>query len=269
MIALALAGAPALAGELALAAATQAAPAASSTAASALAAPDPLGAETLLALAAFAFAGSWTPGPNNAMLASSGATFGLRRTLPHALGVSLGLSAMCFALGLGLGEAFRASPLLREGLRWVGAAAMLWLAWKIATAAAPGAAGARARPLRFWEAAAFQWVNPKAWMMCLGVLAQFATGAAPAAEAALASAAFLAAGCTSAPSWAWFGQAAGRWLGRGARLRAFNLAMAALVAAGVIALLQEDLGGGADARALAGPGPAAEVAAGDHAAPRR
>ncbi|MGG7565271.1 LysE family translocator [Rhodovulum sp. DZ06] len=232
----------ALAGELALVAAAQAVPAASVPAASVPAAPDPLGAETLLALAAFAFAGSWTPGPNNAMLAASGARFGYRATLPHLLGVTIGFCVMCFAIGLGLGEAFQRSAILREGLRWAGAAAMLYIAWKIATAPAPGSGRARGRPLSFLEAAGFQWINPKAWMMCLGVLAQFASGAAPVQEAAAAAAVFFVSGLSSTHAWTLFGKAAGRWLGDGWRLRAFNLGMAGLVAMGVVALMTEDFG---------------------------
>lgn len=200
-----------------------------------------IGSEHLAALTAFAFAGSWTPGPNNAMLAASGARFGFRATLPHALGVAIGFAAMCFLLGLGLGEVFRHSELLREILRWAGAAAMLWIAWKIATAPAPGKAEGRGRPLNFLEAAAFQWINPKAWMMCIGVLAQFASGAAPMVEAAVAGTVFLVSGGTSAPAWALFGRAARRWLGEGPRLRAFNLIMAGLVLAGVLGLLAADL----------------------------
>ncbi|MEM9726919.1 MAG: LysE family transporter, partial [Pseudomonadota bacterium] len=93
--------------------------------------------ERLAGVAAFAFAGTWTPGPNNMMLANSGATFGFRRSLPHILGVALGFAAMAFAVALGLGEAFQASSTLREALRWGGAALLLYLAWRVATAAGP------------------------------------------------------------------------------------------------------------------------------------
>lgn len=201
--------------------------------------------EDLFALAAFAFAGTWTPGPNNAMLAASGANFGFRRTVPHALGVTFGLAVMCFALGMGLGEVFQRSSLLREALRWAGAAAMLYIAWRIATAAAPGKGRTGARPLSFLQAAGFQWINPKAWLMCLGALSLFATGAAPVTEAAVISSAFIASGLTSSPSWTLFGRTAGRWLGQGRRLQAFNWAMAALVIAGVVLLMTDDLGGAA------------------------
>lgn len=195
-----------------------------------------MSAETLAALIAFAFAAVWTPGPNNMMLASSGATFGWRRTLPHAMGVALGFPLMVFLVAVGLGEVFRASALFREVLAWAGFAVMLWLAWRIATAGA--AKGARrARPLSFVEASGFQWINPKAWVMAIGVSATYASGAAPLTEAALVAAVFVVAGLTSSQGWCLFGTAMGRLLGTGWRLRLFNGAMGALLAASALWLV--------------------------------
>ncbi len=185
--------------------------------------------EIFLALLGFAFATTWTPGPNNMMLAASGATFGWRATLPHAMGVALGFPVMVFLIALGLGEVFQRSPAFRAGLAWLGFAVMLWLAWRIATADA-ARARARTRPLRFHEAAAFQWVNPKAWAMAIGVSAAYARGAEPVLEAAIAAAAFVLAGLTSSQAWAVFGAGMGRVLGSGARLRAFNATMGLLLA---------------------------------------
>ena len=195
-----------------------------------------MGWDTLVALAGFAFAGTWTPGPNNMMLASSGATFGFRRTLPHALGVALGFPLMLFLIALGLGEAFQRAPLFGTVLGWVGAAVMLWLAWRIGTA---GAAGSRVRPrpLTFAEASAFQWVNPKAWVMCIGVSATFASGEAPVIEALIAAGIFVVSGLSSANGWAAFGAGIGRMLGTGWRLRAFNAAMGLMLAASAIWLV--------------------------------
>jgi threonine/homoserine/homoserine lactone efflux protein len=190
-----------------------------------------LDTQTLLALAGFAFAGTWTPGPNNMMLAASGATFGWRATLPHAMGVALGFPAMLFLIALGLGEAFEHSPALREGLAWTGCAVMLWLALRIATAAPAGdGRTGRGRPLGFLEASAFQWINPKAWVLAIGVAATYASGVAPVLEAALAALVFALAGLTSSQGWSGFGAALGRLLGRGPRLRAFNAAMGGLLA---------------------------------------
>lgn len=186
--------------------------------------------DVLLALTGFAFATTWTPGPNNVMLAASGATFGWRATLPHALGVALGFPLMVFLIALGLGEVFLRSPGFRGVLAWIGFAVMLWLSWRIATADA-AKARTRSRPLRFHEAAAFQWINPKAWVMAIGVSATYARGAEPVLEAALAAVIFVVAGMTSSQGWTVFGAGIGKLLGTGTRLRVFNAAMGLLLAA--------------------------------------
>lgn len=184
--------------------------------------------ETLLALAGFAFASTWTPGPNNTMLAASGAIFGWRRTLPHAMGVALGFPVMLFLVALGLGAVFERNPGFRLALTWAGFAALLYLAWRIGRAGA-AEGQTRARPLSFLEASAFQWINPKAWILAIGASATYASGAEPLREAAIAAAVFCLSGLTSSQGWTMFGMSVGRLLGRGWRLRAFNLAMAGLL----------------------------------------
>lgn len=191
----------------------------------------------LLALAGTAIAGSWTPGPNTVMLASSGATFGWRRTMPHVLGITFGFPLMLFAVVLGLGEVFERSPELRLALSWIGMAVMLWFAWRIARASAAKAGTRRARPLSFLEAAGFQWINPKAWTLCIGVAATYARGENPVGEALTAALVFGAAGIVGATGWAVFGAAIGTLLGSGRRLRVFNLVMALLLAASAVALV--------------------------------
>jgi threonine/homoserine/homoserine lactone efflux protein len=186
--------------------------------------------QILLALTGFAFATTWTPGPNNMMLAASGATFGWRPTMPHAMGVALGFPVMVFLIALGLGEVFQRSAALQSGLTWGGFVVMLYLAWRIASAGA-AKAGTRTRPLRFHEAAAFQWVNPKAWVMAIGVSATYARGENPVSDAMIIAVAFVVAGLTSSQVWAAFGAGIGRMLGTGARLRAFNVTMGLLLVA--------------------------------------
>lgn len=194
--------------------------------------------ERLGALLAFLMAGSWTPGPNNMMLANSGATFGFKRSIPHALGVSIGFSLMAFAVARGLGEVFQNSSLLREILRWGGAAMLLYIAYMVATAGRPGdGAKPGGRPLNFMEAAAFQWINPKAWMMVIGVASTYLVGGAPTAEAAAVFVAAMLAGVTSAHSWAAFGAALRDWLAVGSRLRVFNAVMGLSLTLFVIPIL--------------------------------
>ncbi len=197
--------------------------------------------EAIIGVAILLVASTWTPGPNNAMLASSGATFGFRRTIPHALGVALGFPAMLFVVALGLGEVFKHSILLQEIMRYGGAALMMWVAWKIATAKAPGSPGSRSKPFTFLQAAAFQWVNPKAWAMCVGVVGQFLRGENVLLEAGVATFIAVLSGLTSANGWALFGSALQRWLNTDGRLRAFNLTMAGLVVVGVYWLLTQSI----------------------------
>lgn len=204
-------------------------------------------AETILALTGFALAASWTPGPNNAMLAASGANFGIRRTLPHVAGIVLGFSVMVLGVAFGMGAAFERLPWLADALRWAGAAMLLWFAWRIATAAGGTGAARRARPFSLGEAASFQLVNPKAWTMCIAVTAQFAGPAGPAQESLAGQGhlgpgvtialVFAVCGAASSLGWAGFGAALQRALARPGRLRVFNLAMAALIAGFVLMLL--------------------------------
>ncbi len=195
-----------------------------------------MGPDAFFALIAFAFATLWTPGPNNILLANSGATYGFGRSVPHLLGVALGFPLMMMLIGAGLGELFRSEPSLRDGLKYVGAAVMLWIAWKVASAGRAKAQG-RGRPWRFYEALAFQWINPKAWSMAIGVASAYMTGASPFAEAADIASVFLVIGLGSAAGWTGFGAAIRRWLSTDGRLRAFNIAMGALVAASAIYIL--------------------------------
>ena len=127
----------------------------------------------ILPLAMFAFVSSVTPGPNNVMLTASGASFGYRRSIPHMLGICLGVVVMVLLIGTGLGKLFEAEPRIYTLLKYVGAAYLIWLAWKIARSASVDQGQSGNRPLSFLQAAAFQWVNPKAWIMAVGVVATY------------------------------------------------------------------------------------------------
>lgn len=185
-------------------------------------------ADLMIALVGVAFSMTWTPGPNNMMLAASGANFGWRRTVPHAMGVTIGFPVMLFLVAMGLGRVFAAYPGIAQGMTWAGFVAMLWFAWRIAMAGA-ARAEARSRPLNFVEAGAFQWINPKAWAFAIWVTATYISGADALANALLAAAVFTVSGLGSSQVWTLFGSAVGRLLGTGWRLRAFNLTMALLL----------------------------------------
>ena len=193
--------------------------------------------DTLVPLAIFAFAGSFTPGPNNIMVTASGTAFGFIRTIPHILGISFGFAVMVVAFGLGAGQLLAAYPAWHQWLRIAGALYLLYLAWRIARAGDPGAAESARRPLSFLEAALFQWINPKAWTLTLGVVAAFtAPGGNLALQIAVIVGVFTATNLASLAAWCAFGMAIRRFLSSPRALRATNLAMAALLALSVVLL---------------------------------
>jgi threonine/homoserine/homoserine lactone efflux protein len=114
----------------------------------------------------YAFVMSITPGPNNVMLTASGATFGFRRTVPHLLGIVSGFTVQLLAVCVGLSALFSRWPALQTTLSWVGALYLLYLGWRLLQSS-DVRARAHARPVRFCEAAMFQFLNPKAWVMSI------------------------------------------------------------------------------------------------------
>jgi threonine/homoserine/homoserine lactone efflux protein len=190
--------------------------------------------ETLGPLVTFAVATSITPGPNNIMLTASGANFGFRRTVPHMLGIALGFMLMVAMIGLGLSEIFERFPVIHQVLRYAGAAYLVYLAYRIATAApaTPAAAQPAGRPLTFLQAALFQGVNPKSWMMAVGAISTYTTvGGDLVRESVMIALIFGAIGLPAMALWAALGVAVGRLLQTRWALRAFNIAMALLLVA--------------------------------------
>jgi threonine/homoserine/homoserine lactone efflux protein len=184
--------------------------------------------DILLALLGFAFVMTVTPGPNNVMLMASGVNFGMRRSVPHVAGVTLGVTFMVALIGLGVGELLARHPRVETALKVACAAYLLRLAWRIAHAGPPDPGAAPGRPLTFLEAAAFQWVNPKAWGMALTAIGVYAAGDGWAAATPVALA-FLLVGPPCNLLWVGMGQALRGWLAEPRRLRRFNLAMALLL----------------------------------------
>jgi threonine/homoserine/homoserine lactone efflux protein len=184
--------------------------------------------ETLPALALFAFVTSVTPGPNNLMLMASGANFGFRRTVPHMLGVSLGFVLMAFLVGVGLAGLFQTYPVAQTALEVVSVVYMLWLAWKIAHAAAPKDREVGVTPMTFLQAAAFQWVNPKAWAMATYAVTLYAPDRSLWAVA-LVAVIFGAINLPSVSLWTLIGQQLRRVLTNTRRLTIFNWTMAGLL----------------------------------------
>jgi threonine/homoserine/homoserine lactone efflux protein len=198
--------------------------------------------ELLLAFVAFAFVAAVTPGPNNVMLLASGVNFGFLRSVPHMLGIAFGFAVMVAAVGMGLGGLFRAYPVLYEILRWIGAAYLLYLAWGIARSGVPKN-GDVDRPLSFLGAAAFQWVNPKAWVMALGAVTAYVPREEYFQNVLVVAAVFGLIVVPSVGVWAAFGTGLGRFLSNPGRLRGFNVAMALLLVLSLYPILTENLGG--------------------------
>ena len=193
----------------------------------------------LIAFTLFAVATAATPGPNNAMLAASGASHGLRRSLPHALGVSLGFGLMVALVGLGLAGPLAASPFLHAWLRWVGGAWMLWIAFGIARSAVVTQAPPRP-PMTFTGAALFQWVNPKAWLMAVATTATYTIPDLPLLPQVLVlSLLFTVLDFPCTLLWAAIGAGAAQVLRSNRQLRAFNMAMAALLVLSIAPMLAD------------------------------
>jgi threonine/homoserine/homoserine lactone efflux protein len=133
----------------------------------------------LLAFVMFAVVMFFTPGPNNIMLLSSGLTYGLRRTVPHIMGITVGFAFMVGAVGVGLGTVFIAYPVLQTILKYAGVAYLIYLAAVIAMSKPVEPDQQKGRgPMTFWGAAMFQWVNAKGWVMVIGTITAYAAIAA-------------------------------------------------------------------------------------------
>jgi threonine/homoserine/homoserine lactone efflux protein len=162
--------------------------------------------DLFLALFVFGFIAAFTPGPNNTMLLATGINFGVRRAWPHIMGVAIGFPLMIACIGFGLGKIFEIYPWIYEALKYAGAAYMVWLAWKIAMSKPSRDDDiANAEPVTFLQACAFQWVNPKAWIMGVTALSAYTVAAHYMIGVLAVVGTFLFMGFTSALTWVMFG----------------------------------------------------------------
>jgi threonine/homoserine/homoserine lactone efflux protein len=198
-----------------------------------------MSSDLFIALAVFALVGSITPGPNNMMLLASGVNFGFGRTIPHLLGVSIGFAAMVSAMGLGIGAVFETYPVLHVILRYAGAAYLVYLAWKIANAGAPRESNAGGRPITFFQAAAFQWVNPKAWVLALSAISTYTPPGQYVTNVLAVAGIFGTINLPCVASWALFGTAMRSLLTDRRFLRVFNVGMAVALVASLYPILAE------------------------------
>ena len=199
--------------------------------------------DVLIAASLFSFVSSITPGPNNMMMLASGVNFGFRRSIPHWLGICGGFTFMLCAVGLGLHTLLANHPALYDILRYAGSAYLIWMAWRLATANASPAAqdddtphGA-ARPLGVLGAAAFQWVNPKAWVMAVTAMSAYLPARAQPTDVLAIALLFGVINLPCVACWAGGGAALRRFLQDPLRLRIFNTSMALALLASLYPML--------------------------------
>ena len=186
-----------------------------------------MSAESLWAFCLFALVSCITPGPNNTMLMASGVNFGFRQSFRHLAGVQVGFIVMLLCVGLGLQGVLLQFPQIYDVLRYAGGSYLVWMAYKLATAR-PATVGASAstQPMGFWAAAAFQWLNPKAWVMTVTCMSTYLSPQASLNQLLILVGLFFVLGAPCSVFWLGFGQALRQWLQDPVRLRGFNIAMA-------------------------------------------
>jgi threonine/homoserine/homoserine lactone efflux protein len=187
----------------------------------------------LVALVGFAFVGSASPGPNNAVLWASGMQFGFRRTLPHVLGTALGIGALVLGVAAGIGALLDAAPAAELVLKVVGSAYLLYVALLVVGSGGIGRADV-SHPLSLWQAVAFQCVNPKAWIFAIAAVGTFLPPALPRlVGVVLLTGTLMVVVVGSSSVWAAGGAALGRVVEDERTRRAVSIALAILLVASV------------------------------------
>ncbi len=195
--------------------------------------------ESIIFLCTFVVAASATPGPNNMMVMASGAAFGIAATLPHILGIVFGIAIMAIAVGFGVGEVLSAYPTLETAFMTLAVLFLAHIAWRIVRADPPGDADQTSRPLTFLEAAAFQWINPKAWATIVAGVSLYASASGSrGADIATIVATFTLLGGPCVFFWCAFGRAVARQFANSPRRwRILNVVMALLVVGSLVPIL--------------------------------
>jgi threonine/homoserine/homoserine lactone efflux protein len=190
----------------------------------------------IISITSFALASVMTPGPNNIMLLSSGLTFGYRRTVPHALGITFGFPVMVVCVGLGVGKVFEIFPFIYTVLKVAGISYLLWMAWHIANTKGGGnTENKKDKPFTFLQAALFQWINPKAWVMAITSTAAFITDHQIASiQVIIISCIYFFCAIISTNSWSLGGVMLKRFVQNERFVQIFNITMAILIVGSII-----------------------------------
>lgn len=193
----------------------------------------------LSALFLFAVATSITPGPNNMMLLASGVNFGFRRTIPHMLGIGFGFFVLLVCVGMGLGTLIASIPMLEMAMKVASGIYLLYIAWKIGSSRSIGEQKEAGQvPMTFLQAAAFQWVNPKAWVMAITAMSAYSDPAHPYQRVLLIGLIFAVINVPCVSTWAGFGSSLRGWLSDPYRLKWFNITMAILLVVSLWPILE-------------------------------
>lgn len=182
--------------------------------------------DVYLSLLSFMLVSTVTPGPNNVLLFASGLNFGMKRTLPLILGIGNGFAFLLLCVGLGLGQVLEIFPFAFTAIKIFGAAYMLYLAWKIANSGPLQIGEGKARPMRYFEAALFQWVNPKAWVVTVVMASTFTDKDNYYVTLAVVVATVGILNLPTISTWAVFGTGMKQFLSDPKKLRIFNIVMA-------------------------------------------
>jgi len=191
----------------------------------------------------FCFSTSITPGPNNIMLMSSGVNYGIKKSVPHLLGINIGFPLMILAIGLGLGSIFAKFPIVYPVIKVLGVSYLLFFAWKVANATAPKAQERWAKPVTFIQAVLFQWVNPKAWIMATGAIASFTSPQRFQTQMFFILGGYMTVGALCMIFWLTLGASLKTFIHNERRIKYFNRAMAVLLVLSLVPMIFADFNG--------------------------
>lgn len=193
--------------------------------------------DIFLSMLGFLWAAAITPGPNNLLLTTSGASFGFMRSLWLMFGIMVGMQSILLLVAGGIGGLIQLYPPLHIGLKVLGSLYLIWLAWKIATSAYETLEtdAAATRQIRFHQGALLQFLNPKAWLMTLGAVSSFSLPEAAYLHSILAiSLGLFLVNLVAGVIWLGFGSVIGRLLRSRRAWAIFNITMGLLTAACVL-----------------------------------
>jgi threonine/homoserine/homoserine lactone efflux protein len=196
--------------------------------------------ELYLAVFIFGLSAGITPGPNNIMLMTSGMNFGIQKSIPHVLGVTFGFPIMVILIGLGFSIVFEQYPILHEIIKVLGVVYLLYLSWLIASASPDTLEGEKSKPFTFFQAALFQWVNPKAWVVATSSISAYTVlNDNIYWQILMIAGVFFFAALFTASTWLVFGKGIKQILQSAKQQRAFNIAMALLLVASVLPVIKQ------------------------------